>query len=430
MKKILTTFYLFLACLSYTQNDTTRLSELEKLVDGTSGNDSLRKAYLDQLKPICDSLLKSPNKLVVKKATHSYCFYLDNLGILYSRGDNNKKALECYYSALKYAEKLSDSLEMAGLYHNIGIVYQFQEDTTNAIKFYTKSLIICQNINEKYGEGYCLTKIGNLLLNSNKLQEAKPYIFKAMEIRKKIGEKSGMANSYISMGRYYTTLGVYDSAIQYIQQAIKIQSEIGDKDNVSNDYYIIGKIYLDNKKELLKAKEYGLKSLAIAKTSSHQQRMHASNLLYEVYKAIGDPAKALYYFEVFTLIHDSLKGADNKKELVRKELEYSYGKRAVADSVKFAQAQVISQIKIQKQETQRNALYAGLGLVLIFAGILYNRFRIISKQKNIISEQKHLVEEKQQELLASIRYAKRIQQTLLTSEKYIQQNMNRLMSIQ
>ena len=78
-------------------------------------------------------------------------------------------------------------------------------------------------------------------------------------------------------------------------------------------------------------------------------------------------------------------------------------------------------------------LFGGLFLVLVFAAFMFNRVKITLKQKKIIEaarneiavqketveKQKELVEEKQKEILDSIRYAKRIQTALLTSEKYI-----------
>lgn len=50
----------------------------------------------------------------------------------------------------------------------------------------------------------------------------------------------------------------------------------------------------------------------------------------------------------------------------------------------------------------------------------------ILTRKKEIEEQKHLVEEKQKEILDSIHYAKRIQSTLLASDKYIEKSINRL----
>jgi hypothetical protein len=58
-------------------------------------------------------------------------------------------------------------------------------------------------------------------------------------------------------------------------------------------------------------------------------------------------------------------------------------------------------------------------VVVVFTIFLFNRFRVIRKQKKII-------EEKQKEILDSIRYARRIQDAMLTSQSYIERNIKRL----
>ena len=91
------------------------------------------------------------------------------------------------------------------------------------------------------------------------------------------------------------------------------------------------------------------------------------------------------------------------------------------------------QAQLKEEQTQRYALYGGLGLVGLFAAFMVNRFRVTNRQKKLIEEQKkvvegqkHVVEEKQKEILDSIHYAKRIQSSLLTSEVYIKKNLDRL----
>ena len=51
--------------------------------------------------------------------------------------------------------------------------------------------------------------------------------------------------------------------------------------------------------------------------------------------------------------------------------------------------------------------------------------RVIERTAEVVA-QKDLVEEKNSEIIASIRYAKRIQDALMTSQKYIERNINRL----
>ena len=81
-------------------------------------------------------------------------------------------------------------------------------------------------------------------------------------------------------------------------------------------------------------------------------------------------------------------------------------------------------------------IYFVVGLflvVLTFSIFIYNRFRITNKQKVIIEQQKIQVdeafaqlEEKNNEVLDSIHYAKRIQTALMPSEKYIEKTLKKL----
>ena len=87
----------------------------------------------------------------------------------------------------------------------------------------------------------------------------------------------------------------------------------------------------------------------------------------------------------------------------------------------------------QKQATLTNALIIGFVLVLIFAIYIFRSYRmkqkankIIETQKQEVERQKELVEEKQKAMLDSIHYARRIQQSLLPTEKYIEKNIRRL----
>ena len=80
-------------------------------------------------------------------------------------------------------------------------------------------------------------------------------------------------------------------------------------------------------------------------------------------------------------------------------------------------------------------------MTLIFALFILNRFRVTRKQKviiegqkqvleyqkKIVEEQKQIVEEKNKDILDSIHYARRIQRSLLPTEKYIVKSFARLM---
>lgn len=107
-------------------------------------------------------------------------------------------------------------------------------------------------------------------------------------------------------------------------------------------------------------------------------------------------------------------------------------KKAAADSVKVAEEKKISDLKLSQEKTQKNYLFAGLLIIALFGLFMFNRFRVTTKQKNIIEQQKLIVEKqkelvdiKQKEILDSIHYAKRIQDSLMFKEKYIKEKLNK-----
>lgn len=100
---------------------------------------------------------------------------------------------------------------------------------------------------------------------------------------------------------------------------------------------------------------------------------------------------------------ETLKAAAEKREKERKE------------------AMILAENKRQNLIIYAVSTVSAL-LFLLIAVIL--RSLNINKQKNkLITEQKELVEEKQKEIIDSITYAKRIQQALLPTEKYIARNL-------
>lgn len=70
-------------------------------------------------------------------------------------------------------------------------------------------------------------------------------------------------------------------------------------------------------------------------------------------------------------------------------------------------------------------------IIMLLLFIITSIFFIFFKNENLSFQkevllQKEIIEEKNKDITASITYAKRIQQSLLTTEKYIEKNINRL----
>jgi hypothetical protein len=145
------------------------------------------------------------------------------------------------------------------------------------------------------------------------------------------------------------------------------------------------------------------------------------NLCYEKLK---DYEKAYETQKIYFSCKDSIASADKLRE--SNELEENYKNLKIENDLKIANlTNANNELKLKRNRT---IIYLGGSLI----SILFIAFFIViklyrnNKQKNILLEnQKNLIEEKQTEILSSIRYAKRIQESLFPSQKYISRKINK-----
>jgi len=120
-------------------------------------------------------------------------------------------------------------------------------------------------------------------------------------------------------------------------------------------------------------------------------------------------------YEELSKLKEKYETAKKDKELVEKSLEIEK-----------------HEAEAKHQSILRNSFIAGFTLVLLFALFVLRSYkqkqkanRIITMQKNEVEKQKHLIEEHQKEILDSIHYAKRIQRSLLPTDKYFERVLNK-----
>jgi len=95
--------------------------------------------------------------------------------------------------------------------------------------------------------------------------------------------------------------------------------------------------------------------------------------------------------------------------------------------------QKLAEKELSKQKIVRNISLAGVSLLLAFLFFIFNSLQKNIRQKKVISEkhseveeQKRVIEEKQKDIIDSITYARRIQLSLLPTEKYIDKSISKL----
>ncbi|MGZ4033424.1 MAG: tetratricopeptide repeat protein [Bacteroidia bacterium] len=348
------------------------------------------------------------------------------MGGIYGAMGNFSKAIDCYIQSLKILEDLKDKKGLTGVLDNIGTLYFYQGNYPVAIDYENRSIKLAKEINDKEDLQYALNNIALIYQIQKDFDTAIALYKQSLKISEEADNKTLMLTTLDNIGNTYYSKGDTTLALGYYNKCLKSAEEINDKSAVAGVLNNIGNVYKDAR-NYKRSIEYSTKALSLAnETGEAAQIREASNSLYLSYKNTGEYTKALAMHELYTSTVDSITSSESKKEIVRQEFKYEYEKKTAADSVRTIEKNKLIAIQFKEAETQRYALYGGVLLLFIFGGFMFNRYRITQKQKSIIELQKNLVEEKQREILDSIYYARRIQRSLLPTEKYIHKNLKRL----
>jgi tetratricopeptide (TPR) repeat protein len=357
---------------------------------------------------------------------------LGNLGVVFYNKGDYPRALENYLEALKIKEKLGNKPEIAVTLGNIGIVYFSQGDYPKALEFYNKGLKLDEELGNTYNMAAWLGNIGSVYFSQKEYDKAFEHYSRALELAKSIGSDKLMADNLGNIGAVYSSKKRYTDALDYFIRALKEGEKVGDKTligtnlgNIGTAYFMIG----DNSR----AEDYLLRAIQLVRTiGALSYVMEFEGTLSDLYERTGKYQLSFEHYKKHIAAKDSLVNEENTRKTVQASMLYEFEKKQAADSIRKAEQLKQEQFR-HDQEIRQQRIYTyggviGFLLMVIVAGVSFNAYRQKQKANAIITEQKSLVEEKQKEILDSIYYARRIQRSLLPSEKYIQRVLERLRS--
>jgi serine phosphatase RsbU (regulator of sigma subunit) len=358
-------------------------------------------------------------------------------GSVYIYTGNFLMAQKMYLQAQDYYEKINEITELGSVYANLGIVFKSFKNYTKALEYQRKAIEIYEKQNDYFRLAYPYKSIGDIMDLQKKYDSATYYYDKAFYFCEKSGNKAMLGTLVCNIGIMKGAQGKPKEAIIEYEKAIALEEKQNNEYMLSVIYSNLSQSYLDLK-DYKKALTTGRRGLDYAnKIESNNEIMINSWMVALAYEGIGDKSNAFNYFKTYMTWKDSLLNEEKISELAVKDATYEYDKEKLADSLKNVNEQnlIHEKVKIKEKEIKqgniiRYLLIGGLLLVVLFAFFFYKRLKLTQKQKKIIEEQKKLVEhqrelvdEKQKEILDSIHYAKRIQNTLLAHEDFVNENL-------
>lgn len=327
---------------------------------------------------------------------------LNNIGSIYGKINDWKKALEYYQSSLKIDEELKDTIRMICSYNNIGTLYFKVKDYDQSLEFYNQAI---------------------------NLRQSKDNIFIYSSL---------IAN----IALIYEIQKDYQNALKYHHESINLFLSLNIKNiYLCTEYYNIGDIYntLNNK---IRAMSYFTKALLLAKELNDMQMLsliHES--LSELHQSNGDFKNAYEHHVLFKNFNDSIFNENNIKQITELELNYKYEKEKELATI---EQQKVDAIKAEKDKFQKFvivSLIVFILIIIVLAMIILRYFFKEKKSNTTLQLQNQMIEERNEELnqlndeiasqrdllyhqkkglTESIEYARYIQNALLSSREAIE----------
>jgi serine phosphatase RsbU (regulator of sigma subunit) len=376
------------------------------------------------------SLLVANKALTYAHSSRNHIFeskVLNLIGSYFQVKGDYVKAIENYQKALKIGEDLNDNYIMLVANANIGAIYLNLDQYAKAKEFALRSLQIAEKTSNKEHLASIYNNLSLISNSENKQKLGIEYGQKSLDLYQALNDKNGICSASGNLGNAYSILGQYDKALENYMLCYNTSREVNNVIEEATALIDIADVY-KNKKNYREAISYYNKAIVICRENEIMGRLKtAYSGLYFCYRKLNNLDKALQNYEMYITLEEEARKESEQSEVNKRMIEFDFNRKAVADSIKNAEENKYKDaiLKANKKQIEKDkqlqiALTVGLIFIIIFAVIIFNRFRITAKQKQIIEiknkqteEQKLIIEEKQKEILDSITYAKRIQDSLL-----------------
>ncbi|MBL4705653.1 MAG: SpoIIE family protein phosphatase [Flavobacteriales bacterium] len=390
MKKVLTILFLSFTCLCLWSS--TVEDSLRKDVQIAS-TDSLRRGALYHLGyyqffTVRNLAGSSINLFAALQLADRFGFKElsarcnEALSWIEERKGNAYKAVQYSEKAYRFYHKSNNNLFIFKADYNLGSMLQGVGDLEHCEYHLANALKFARRSDNKSWIINSLQAIGRLYRSQKKLQKAKTATLEAAQL---IMLKTGTyGNGRIPslLAQLYSDLEEYEKADLWMERAFICAKKKGDKLLFKEIYFID----------------------------------------FELKKKECRSDEALVSYELYILYKDSVFSEDGLGLSSAAETQYYRDLKELANEKKKAEKKLIESEQI-RSEQQQKWMWGIILVFLIALIIVFQRFRVTSKQKTTIQQQKLHVDEKNKEIMDSIAYAKRIQAAILPSDELVQHTL-------
>ena len=358
-----------------------------------------------------------------------------NLGVSYYLIGNYTRAIDYYNEAIPKLQLSNDSINLATITANLSAFYQLVGDFEMAIEVCKKSLTYITE-NDDVARASININLGRNYTELNNYVKALFYYKKALALTKKNGHVRNMVTAYNNIGTSYVSLGYFNKGIENLERGLALALKHEMESDVAHLKFFIAKAYNEHK-FTRKAKVFAEESSLIADSLKIMELMVDNYLLLgDIYSNLKDYKSCNNVLLKHIEAKEAIQNDYYHNQLTEMEVKYKL-------DIKEKHIQLLLKDSLHKNEiviNQQNQLswkkretnYFVIGGFFLIIGILLTAYfllkyrkvnKVIFAQKSKVEHQKSIIEIKNRDITDSIKYAERIQKTMLPTDDNINENL-------
>ncbi|MBT8315056.1 MAG: tetratricopeptide repeat protein [Maribacter sp.] len=321
-------------------------------------------------------------------------YSLNMLGVVYSRMDALKSALNYYQDALALAEtietpSLSIKRSINVSLNGIGNIYRKLRQYSPAIEKFSEALKLEENLGNKLGLAINYQNIGECYEAQDKLEEALENFEISLSYNNQINSERGRIICNYSIAHVYVHQGKNEEAQVILEEVLSNAMKLDDQKIISEVLINLGVALLSQKK--YEEADTRLKeSLKIAKRYNlPEQIINACKSLSKIWELKGDYKKAFQYYQQAKSLENEITNTFNLSYV--NDLTYRYETEKSINKLQVLSAEN-ELVKTKLRKNQTTLLISGFALALL-AGIfyiLYRQYQLNNDKKLLTLEQSML----------------------------------------
>lgn len=321
--------------------------------------------------------------------------FYNNIASIHRRFNDYDKALFYVQKGIKYDRIVINKINLSTLYTTQSDVYKSMKQLSNAINSGYVALSLSDSAHNPSQYARTLSSLSNVYLDLSNYKKGLELAERSFEINRILNNKGYLSLAYNNLATLYFYLKIkQDSVPVYYNRYIKLSHEISDYTGEALGYINLGAYYEKinkdsmlinhlrgyelskklkykrglfmslynlslfylNEQEYISADKYVNEYYSFAKSENNLEALSKStSIKYAILKGQKEFAKALEYYELYTSYHDSLLKLSNNSEINKIELKYTFGKKALKDSMKLVEQNIIFKSNMREQQLINNA---------------------------------------------------------------------------